>query len=233
MGFKIKVPKISSITKNPIGGALVGGLLGGPMGAQIGAGASLLNGMKKDDPLTLNEDPKLTALRSQMSGEAQKFRKDLPGLVEGEKRGLESTANQALERGTKQTRQNYNRRGLLYSGLRQGAEQTVKGNVASTLARQIADVNKQYQDLASSKENVAANVGLQGYGEALQRANQLYDSQQANSVARNQALQQFGSGIGYLAGSAYGSRPTADQTYGTPTQSTAYYNPNSSLRNVS
>lgn len=222
----IRVPSISNIVRNP-GSTIAGGLIGGLPGAAVGA----IMGNKQDQTPQLSEDPRLTALRGQMGSEAKKFRADMPKLLADERAGIKAAGDTATAQGIKTTRQNYNRRGLLYSGLRQGGEQTVRSNVASGVARQTAGVNKQYKDLANAKDNAAANVGLAGYGEALQRANMLNDSRMQNQIERQQSMQQLGQGLGYLGGMAASNYGSGPQTSGSMGPSNAYYNPNANAVN--
>lgn len=150
-------------------------------------------------------------LKDQMFSEAEQFRKDLPGIA-GEQSGLlEKQGQAAIDQGTKDIRKGYSSRGLLYSGLRQGAESSLRGQVASELASGRAQLNRELEDLARAKEYEATKYGLQGYEEARQRYENLYNQQMQNALERRRRVSQIGGAVGYLAGSYLGSKPEQAQ----------------------
>lgn len=155
---------------------------------------------KAPPPGPPGEDPQVTALREKMYNEANQFRSDMPGLMKDQESILKGDANKSIDTGVKAERANYNNRGLLYSGMRQGAEGDVKSRVASELARSTADVRKGYEDTARAKENAAAQVGLSGYQDALRRAEDTFNMQLAKNVQSRQQMQQLGQAGGYAAG---------------------------------
>lgn len=160
------------------------------------------------------EDPQVSALRNRLYGEASDFERDLPGFQSRASEQIGREGEQALKSGLKGTRENFNRRGLLYSGLREGGEQDVRGRVASTMAGQKAQSNKELTDLAKSKWQTAANVGLQSYQDSVNREAEIAGINLQNQVARAQMMQALGQTGGYIAGSMYGNRqPQTQQTY--------------------
>lgn len=118
---------------------------------------------------------------------------------------VNQTGSEALQEGTKNTRQNYNSRGLLYSGMRQGGEQKVRGAVAAQTARGIAGAERDVANTVSAAKNAYMNIGLQQQQEQLQAANQAFEVASANNIARLQAMQQLGQGLGSAAGMIYGN----------------------------
>jgi hypothetical protein len=118
---------------------------------------------------------------------------------------LRDDANSALDAGVKNTRQNYNNRGLLYSGLRQGGEQQVRGSVAAKLGGDLADTKRSYTSLADAQKAAYASIGLQQQQQKVDQANQAFDTVQKNQIAKLQAYQQLGTGVGRAAGYAVGS----------------------------
>lgn len=116
-----------------------------------------------------------------------------------------ATAGSTLEQSLRRTRENYSGRGLLYSGLRQGDEQKAKAGVASQLATTMSGTAR---DAANSKQvakNAYASVDLANRQETVANANAAFDTASANNIARLQALQQLGSGLGSAAGTIYGN----------------------------
>lgn len=140
----------------------------------------------------------------------------LAGLQRQEEHVLKNEANQAIGEGVKNTRQNFNQRGLLYGGMREGGEQNVKAQGAATLSAGLAGVKRDYANQADATKAAIANIGLKTQQEAMQRANMVMETNMRNNVARQQAYQQLGEGVGYAAGAAYGSmnkKPAVQPNY--------------------
>lgn len=148
-------------------------------------------------------------LRDELTDEAKKFRSNIGNYANEQYSLLQQDADQALKEGIKNTRRNFNSRGLLYSGLRQGAEGDIRSQVASGLSGGRVQINKDLEDSASAKERQAASVGLQSYGAALQSAENLYNAQLQNAILRRKALSSLGAGLGYAAGAYYGGKSSS------------------------
>lgn len=174
---------------------------------------------KKPEEMQLpGESAEQTALRKRLYGEAQDFRSNLGGMQGDARNNITRGANQAIESGELGVRRGMNQRGMLYSGMREAGEQGVRANVASQMAKQTVASNKELEDLASRKEQVAASVGLDSYRDAVARESEIANMNMANSVARAQAMQQIGQGAGYAAG-AYAGRAQPTTATATPTYS--------------
>lgn len=210
MGLKIKLkaPKIKLDNKSLSNiGKNVAGMVS-PLYAYMNK--------KPEDMQLPGESAEQTALRKRLYGEAADFRSNL-GDMQGEQRNnITRGANQALESGEKGVRTSMNQRGMLYSGMREAGEQGVRANVASTMAKQTMQSNKELEDLANKKEQVAASVGLDSYRESVQREGEIAAQNMANQVARAQAMQQLGQSAGYAAGAYSGRSTTPTSTASTP-----------------
>lgn len=187
---------------------------------QVGGGADT-GGSRDIFRMLSDEAPKhrLSNLRNQITGEAQDFRKNLGSMADEQYGLLKEQTQEGLDQGLKQTRRNYNSRGLLYSGMRQGAEGSLRGEAASGLAQGRASINKGLEDAAFAKEAQAAAVGLENYKEMQARAEELYSAQVGATVAKLRAAQSLGQGLGQAGGYYYGSQsPTgkASGTYSSP-----------------
>lgn len=147
-----------------------------------------------------------------------------PKQLQMEKDSLNQTAAAALDQGTRNTKQNYNSRGLLYSGMREGGEQAVRGAVAGQLASGMAGAERESNNATESAKSAYESIGLADQQENLRLSNQAFDTASANNIARLQAVQQLGYGLGQVAGTAYGSRNSAP----TPSMQnpTTNWNPN-------
>lgn len=128
---------------------------------------------------------------------------ELEGSAEND---LRYSASHALSEGLKNTKQNYGSRGLLYSGLRQGGEASVRSNVAGNLAEGLADTKRNYANVAQQQKEAYAALGQQQEQMRLDRANETFDTVTKNNVARAQAMQQLGEGFGRVAGTFAGSQ---------------------------
>lgn len=165
-----------------------------------GLGTNILLGSNPKPPRN-EEDSRLKRLRKDLTSEATQFRSGLEGQKKEEQGLLRNEASQALNQGIENTRENFNRRGLLYSGYRQGAEAGVRGQIQSGLEQSIVGSNRELEDLAKSKETAAAEVGLSGWRDSLARSQQLQDIRMENAIKRRQAIQQLGQAAGYGYGS--------------------------------
>lgn len=137
------------------------------------------------------------------------------GLLRGEAAG-------ALESSLGQTRRNFNRRGLLYSGLRQAGESQVRGRVASTLARSEAEARRETQNVIDKRKAAFAAIGLADQEAKNREAQAAFEMSYRNSIARQQALQELSGGIGQGLGYYFGSLPDKTEQQGTPMAGQSY-----------
>lgn len=142
-----------------------------------------------------------------------------PGELSKEEDILKSTADQALNQGLSGTRKNFNRRGLLFSGMREGGEQSVRNSVGNALQSSLQGARQSSNDLTNKRKAAVASLGLQAEKESLAAAEQQFQVNLQSSVARTQALQQLGGALGQIGGMAYGSREQTPE----PTPSTGGY----------
>ncbi len=140
------------------------------------------------------------------------------GLRKDEISSVYGEAGAAAKAGTKRTRENFNARGLLYSGGREGGENAVRSAVGSKMASDISNTNRESAKALSTAKNAYASVGLQNAQESLKLADEAMTTSSKNNIARLQAYQQMYSGIGQVAGSIYGSyskqSPVVDNSSG-------------------
>lgn len=125
---------------------------------------------------------------------------DAPKNLQEEIGLLRGDAGQALDTGLRQTRSNFNNRGLLYSGMRQGGEQQVRGRVAGALASSEAQARRDTENLLTERKKAFASIGLAEQEARNQMAQQAFEKSYQNSIARRQALQELGQGVGQAAG---------------------------------
>ncbi len=138
-----------------------------------------------------------------------------------------SVSGQAVGEGLKNTRQNYNGRGLLYSGMRQGGEQQVRTTGASQLASAMAGTARDSANAKSAAQNAYASVDLANQQDMLKRSEEAFDTSNANSIARRQAMQQLGSGVGSAIGTYMGGRGPSTPSGGSYSNPASGYDFNS------
>lgn len=140
------------------------------------------------------------------AGQRREMKGQLAGLgeVQGrEERLLTNEANRAVDQGVKRTRENMNRRGLLYGGMREGGEAQVRAQGAATLSANLAGARRDYANQADAIKKSIASIGLANQQQQLEMANQVMESNMRNAIARRQAYQQLGEGVGYAAGAYF------------------------------
>lgn len=192
----------NQIRENPVTSYVVGQAGGVP--GLIGANevGKLLEG---DEPPAPTQDERLKRIRDEMASDADKFRSNLGAYKNRKKQGLIGDYADAKEEGVRRTRENYGRRGLLYSGLAQKGEAEMKGAIQSQYDRSVADINREAEQIADAKERAAAAAGIEDAQQLLNQAEQYYNLSAQNDLARRRAFGSLASGIGYGMGSIAGS----------------------------
>lgn len=154
---------------------------------------------------------------------------DQPEMLKQELGLLQSDAEKAAGQGVKRTRENYNSRGLLYSGAREGGELGVRGQVANQLARASGAARSESENLTNKYKEAFASIGLADQEKKNQMAEEAFKNSYQNSIARQQALQQLAGGAGQAIGYYYGSRAGANSSNPQNGGNTNYTNPSWSV----
>lgn len=153
----------------------------------------------------IDEQKRLDDQRKKLQDFATDYEAKAPELRNQRVQGLLGTYGDTLREGSRKLKEDYNRRGLLYSGLRAKGEGEFKSGLEGSLRKEIYNVNKEISDISQAQKEAAAAVGLQNAQELAQRAEDLYNLQTENQLARQRSLQAMASGIGSLAGMAMGN----------------------------
>lgn len=122
------------------------------------------------------------------------------GLEGNAEDALRSKTQEALGQGLKTTKENYNRRGLLYSGLREGGEEQIKGAAASGLGSGLSNTKREFQNLQDQQKAAYASIGLADQKAKMDASDAAFETVNRNSIARMQATQQLAGGLGQVAG---------------------------------
>jgi hypothetical protein len=139
-------------------------------------------------------------LQYNLEKEAKNYRAGLDTQKYDAAELLKRTAAQSMESGLHNARKGANDRGLLYSNIREGDEQNVRGRVSGLLAQQIADSNSDFDKSALSREQTAAAAKINQVEQAAARQAELDAVRQQNAVSRAQQMQQLAGIGGYAAG---------------------------------
>lgn len=161
---------------------------------------------KQPEPPSAGVDKRLEDIQREMKEDARKYRENLEYTRGQRMGGLLPEYQEAAREGTRRTRENYGRRGLLYSGLRKKGEGELKGKLASELARAQAGIREETERTAQMKEMAAAAQGLENASILMNQAEQYYNMSMQNDLARRRAFGLLGQGLGRAAGTYYGQQ---------------------------
>lgn len=182
------------------------GLQGGHWSSDPGEYAQQQRDFHQSTGFNMYFDPLNPAqqLTEKLGTSAHGFRQGLTGMQTDAANDIRNEAGSALDKGIRQTREGANSRGLLYSGLREGAEQGVRGRVANAMASQINQSNSDLSKEADARDSTAAQAAL-GQAAAAQAAQaEVEKANSENAVFRAQQMQQLTGAVGYGFGQLYG-----------------------------
>lgn len=144
---------------------------------------------------------------NQMATQASSYRSKLPEQQEKLYSSVAGQARRSLAEQLGGVRSGYNRRGLLYSGLRQGAEADLRGQTAAGLAQARQSINDQTEKQARTMEE---NVGRAATGsqlESLAQEDMIMQQAMQNVMSRLQMWSGIGQAAGTLGGQALAKKP--------------------------
>lgn len=145
--------------------------------------------------------PESQGLLNQQQTAAKQFRSGLPAYEQQQYLGAENNARRNLANKMSGITGNYASRGLLYSGLKQGAQSQAGSDTASQLAQQRMGINTGALDMANQMENQAIQSGMQT--QAMKQ--QLKDDEYNRNLQYQQASQQGAGGLTRNLGGGIGS----------------------------
>lgn len=151
--------------------------------------------------------PGAEGLRDQMQKQtayAKQLQQSSPGLMERQAAIQRGSARGALANAMAGNRQNFQSRGLLFSGLRKGAEGGIQSEVGSNLAGGIAGSNRAVMDQVNEARQNAIQTGQRVADIEQQRESNRMNAMMEALGKRGQALSSLGSGLGSAAGTVAG-----------------------------
>jgi len=205
---------IKKVATSPVGSTVGGFMLGGPLGAGAGylAGKALRGGgggeQQQADPYQEKKQAYMDALESQrkkMTDISDKFRKEAPTIQEKGIGAIGDEERRSAKAGIQDIRKGASSRGLLYSGLRQGAEAGRIGESQSRIAGRAADLSDQIEQQKDNLDNQAVQAGLSKQAAELGMASEDYASNLEKAKQRTSGIKKIAGMIGNVGGSAMGS----------------------------
>ncbi len=141
---------------------------------------------------------------------SKQYEQNIPGMVNGQASTYNRQARSGLTQGIRQTRENFNQRGLLRSGQRQGAEYGLKDQAETDMANNRFNLNQNAVNNKNQLQQNAVNSGLLYAGaapqlgaSALSGANNTLQNDISNMQNAGNIAGGLGSGLGSLAGAIY------------------------------
>lgn len=185
------------------------GLVGGAMGAQahmLGLDPFAKGPAAPEAPGT---DPRMQEMINRQSQEVEKFRGSMPQKtqeMQAQALGQQREQTQAEKEGIRGSAQ---RRGLLYSGIRQGSEAGAEAQGAARGARAAAGIKEEMESGLHKMEDQLASMQMGQYQSDLARADTIYNAALARSRSNLSAGMSAGSAAGEFFGSALGGRASS------------------------
>jgi len=148
----------------------------------------------------------LEAQRQKIAGTAAEYEKKMPGMKERAFGAVENTGRKQAGEEIKDIRKGTQRRGLLYSGLREGAEAGAIGGMQSRVAQQESQIADEMEGRKQELQEASATAGLNKLAAEAGLATGDVNMTLQNALARRQSMSSLMGGIGGIAGSYLGSR---------------------------
>lgn len=204
-GINIDLPN-KNVNIDP-GKAITGGL-GGIYGNMINAGRSIIDHQPGPgtEPTPPPGDDRLAQIRADQQKQADEFSKNAPGLKNQIYSDVQNTARQGLARDIASSNQNYNNRGLLFSGMRQGTDLGLKSQESQNLAKARTGINTSIDAQAKQMQYNAIDSGLQAQKSQQAIQDEIYGNTLAQFSNRNAGLNAIGGGAGQIGGAYFASR---------------------------
>lgn len=148
----------------------------------------------------------LEEYQKRQSQTAKDFRTQMPSVAQEQENRLKEQSRRSLASDLAGTRGAFSQRGLLYSGLRRGAEADITSNNAAQAAAQRANINQTLEGQAQALEQNAIGSGLRLQEQRQQMADADYQAKLQALQQRQSAISGLGGAFGGLAGMAIGGR---------------------------
>lgn len=173
-----------------------------------GSIATMMEGEQEEPGVSIpGEDPKLAYSRALQKRVAKDFRDNLDTNVKEGTANIRARGQAELDEENRGIDRGMNRRGLLYSGKRQGAREVAAANKANQVGAQAGEYETAQRDLARDLDSDVINSDLQSvanqsdYGQMIsdQKVKE-YSRALQKRMQGNQAMGQLGQGAGRIGG---------------------------------
>ncbi len=141
-------------------------------------------------------------LRTKMTGQAADYRKNIKNTQESQFGQVADTSKRGLAQKMAGIDSSANSRGLLYSGLNQGAHAAATAQHAGQLSDARSNINTQTESTANDMENRARNMGLDDVNQASKEWDNTYNQALNNKAQSAAAMGAVGGALGQVAGIA-------------------------------
>lgn len=158
------------------------------------------------DQNTANYQNQEKDLNNKQIQQAQDFRANMPQMEQDLGSAYERQARRGLAQNIQGINANASRRGLLYSGLRQGAEAGAQAKAAGDVAQKRYEINQGLEQNAQGLESGSASNIFSSYKNDIQNADDSYNLALQQMQSRNNLLTGLFGGIGAAAGGYLGRR---------------------------
>lgn len=149
-------------------------------------------------------DQRLIDISKEQAEQAKQFRAQLPQYNQTKFQREEDVGKTQLGGALQGSRQGFSQRGLLYSGLRSGAEAGARGNMASQLAGRRRALTLEGEQQAGGLEQQALDTGM-GLSDIRQQQSAMENQINAARQQRKEGvIKNIGSSVGSLFGGAVG-----------------------------
>lgn len=184
-------------------GRLVGGVAGGLVGAKIGEKAgNQVSGGGPDLPQPPGVNPDLAELKRRQAEQARDFRTNIEGYKSNAFNQVAKLEKEALGKRMHDVRLDAKRRGLMFSGIRQGNEAKAQSDSSAQLAQSRFDINDLAEQEAQGLEADAIDSGVQQQKMVSQINDSIYNQAIKNMLNRRAGLSSLAGAGGTLVGTA-------------------------------
>lgn len=142
--------------------------------------------------------------REALQSRANSFRQGLPQYKEALGAQAQDQGTRELQGQTSGINRNMNQRGLLYSGLNQGAQAGAGSAYASALAKRRSQINEQSDSIADQMDQRSIDAGFQEQQLRAAAAKAAYEQQVQNKQNEDKSRGSLFGALGSLGGSLFG-----------------------------
>lgn len=154
----------------------------------------------EDAPPPPTVDPRIAQNEAKLTKQATDFRASMPQKQQQYGKMAEDQSRQALAQQMHQIGQSANQRGLLYSGIKTGAESGAAAQNSGELANKKSQINQELEGQAQELENRAITGAMNAEKSQQETYNQAYQSALGRKSLGGKVMGNVAGGIGSALG---------------------------------